>query len=565
MGRTWGTQYAVAFVAFVCLVLSGCYEARAPLAGTASTECEGCHGSADNLAPPAGVWLEGGKTSTSDRGVGAHQIHLNATLSTPLTCGDCHTVPETIYDDGHMDSALPAEVIFSALAKANSTETNWDGATCTVYCHQGDGYQGKFSKPKWTLVDGSQKECDSCHGAPPAVPHPQSAQCAQCHTKIVDKDGKIIAPELHINGQVEIPGQLGCNGCHGSDLNAAPPNDTAGQSAISERGVGVHQSHVVDTLLHKAYDCSMCHIKPDSWTSEGHIDALPAEVVFGDLAKGDLRDPKANLNATWNTETLSCSDVYCHSLNGAGALNPPWTAKQTMVCGSCHGLPPQKTMKGDTHPSSSLSGCTTCHPDTINAVGEIIDISKHANGIIEVAGNLACNACHGNSSNAAPPTDTSGSSDINSRGVGVHQSHVKATALHAAFDCDVCHVKPTKLTDPGHIDSDLPAEVIFGDLAKGNLRSPQANMSPVYDASSQTCSSVYCHTLEDGGLPVQNWVVPTTLVCGSCHGLPPSKTLGGTTHPSSSLAGCTACHGSTVNSAGEIIDVSKHLNGKVDF
>ena len=47
-------------------------------------------------------------------------------------------------------------------------------------------------------------------------------------------------------------------------------------------------------------------------------------------------------------------------------------------------------------------------------------------------------------------------------------------------------------------------------------------------------------------------------VCGSCHGLPP------TGHIAATLTGCGICHGSVVDTEGNIIDKTKHINGQVN-
>jgi ferredoxin len=64
--------------------------------------------------------------------------------------------------------------------------------------------------------------------------------------------------------------------------------------------------------------------------------------------------------------------------------------------------------------------------------------------------------------------------------------------------------------------------------------------------------------------------------CGSCHGdvtkstlaekaLPKTVSTGGT-HPDVDLSQhtCSYCHGRVINSSMEFVDLSKHINGKVD-
>ena len=84
--------------------------------------CNTCHGSQTNAAPPEDLK---GNTSTASLGVGAHQLHLQRGYS----CSTCHLSPATVQDAGHLDGALPAEV----LANRSWNRTT---ATCVAGCHR---------------------------------------------------------------------------------------------------------------------------------------------------------------------------------------------------------------------------------------------------------------------------------------------------------------------------------------------------------------------------------------------------------------------------------------------
>ena len=98
------------------VLLAGCLEPREELEGN-EPACSGCHGDGDDPAPPTGLWLRGGPTQTTDRGVGAHQRHLHppkaAPLSSAVACVACHRVPASAEEAGHLDSDGRAEVTFS--------------------------------------------------------------------------------------------------------------------------------------------------------------------------------------------------------------------------------------------------------------------------------------------------------------------------------------------------------------------------------------------------------------------------------------------------------------------
>ena len=169
--------------------------------------CNLCHG--DEEGDPASplAWappedLEGA-IDTSAPGVGAHQSHLGAPsgISAPVPCETCHLVPAAWDDPGHLDEgAAKAEIHFGGIADEDATYDFTTNTCAVTYCHGNE-------EPLWTQVDGTWNECGTCHGLPPQRQgHPQGAgaqYCYLCHITVVDEDREIIAPELHINGEVD--------------------------------------------------------------------------------------------------------------------------------------------------------------------------------------------------------------------------------------------------------------------------------------------------------------------------------------------------------------------------
>jgi predicted CxxxxCH...CXXCH cytochrome family protein len=122
-----------------------------------------------------------------------------------------------------------------------------------------------------------------------------------------------------------------CASCHGGVDNAtgAPPDDLAGNTATTARGVGAHTSHVEAGPVAGAFDCGECHFpKPASVGSPGHNDGT-VQVVFGALAGTGTATP------VWNggVSPPTCSSVYCHGATLGGGtgtnLTPAWTAGST--------------------------------------------------------------------------------------------------------------------------------------------------------------------------------------------------------------------------------------------
>lgn len=418
-------------------------------AGAAGCSAQ-CHGSTANAAPPLSV---SGLSATTERAVGAHQAHLkSSTWHVDVQCADCHLVPSQVTDTGHIDTALPAEVTFSAAARADGAGPAWSGTSCSgVYCHGATLSGGAATGPTWTKVDGSQATCGACHGLPPTQGHTSSTACATCHGAVVDASMKIIAPSLHIDGKVSASGgghatgyasgavhgpdflkdPTSCTACHGTDLSGgsgkscetchsgwktkctfchggtdnatgAPPETVGGKTATTVPGVGRHTSHVSAGATHAAFGCSLCHKVPQSALSPGHIDPSPAEVTFGGLAAG----------STYSFSTNLCSNVYCHgngksSSSGGSAL---WVGSLSGGCSACHDDESggsNMTLSGEhkKHIIDKNLKCSTCHNCVVNGSKMITDPTKHVNGQRDICGsmNLSWNAanksctppCHG--------------------------------------------------------------------------------------------------------------------------------------------------------------------------
>jgi len=174
--------------------------------GQPGSDCSRCHGQNGDPMPPPAV---DGTTSTESIGVGAHLAHVRGTgLARPVPCSECHVVPTVADGIEHPDpSGQPAPVVFGMLATHDSASPAWDRTTgtCTdVFCH-GSTLRGAETRPSriWTRVDQSQRRCDSCHGYPPRVSHPQRMDCEACHYMVVAANGVIANPLLHIDGILE--------------------------------------------------------------------------------------------------------------------------------------------------------------------------------------------------------------------------------------------------------------------------------------------------------------------------------------------------------------------------
>ncbi|WP_242343295.1 CxxxxCH/CxxCH domain c-type cytochrome [Anaeromyxobacter terrae] len=493
--------------------------------------CTACHGTEGvNPAPPVGTK---GETLTTQRAVGAHQKHVvDGAIRKAFACGACH---EPVSDLTHVNGTIPLP--FTGLASSGTTPS-WNGASCaSTYCHGATlAAGGSTTAPTWTVVSAGPTACDSCHGAPPPLPHPQSTDCSRCHSGTVLATGGIdLAGGKHIDGTVQVDGG-GCTVCHGTEgKNPAPPLGTKGETLTTQRAVGAHQKHVVDGAIRKAFACSACHEPVSDLTHVNGSIPLP----FTGLAS-------SGTTPSWNG--ASCASTYCHGATlaaGGSTTAPTWTVVSAgpTACGSCHGAPPPL-------PHPQLADCSRCHSGTVLATGAI-DVAggKHIDGTVQVDGG-GCTLCHGTEGkNPAPPLGTKGETLTTQRAVGAHQKHVVDGAIRKGFGCSACH---EPVTDGSHVDDVIPLP--FTGLASQGT-------APAWNGT--TCASTYCHgaTLAAGGsTPTPTWtqVSAGQTACNACHGAPP--TTGN--HPQS--ADCAACHPETVNADGTInVAGGRHIDGTV--
>lgn len=527
------------------LVSSG-YHINGSLDVMLPSECNSCHGNAQNAAPPLSTT---GQSSTAAITVGAHQSHIDSNeFRYQVPCNSCHIVPGTVDQTGHMD-ASPAEITWSNLASAGGLSPSWNRGTqrCTnVYCHGASLSGGSNVQPIWTVADGSQVLCGTCHGSPPPSPHTNASNCHDCHEETIDSNGEInIGGGKHIDGQIQTSLPSECNACHGNNENGAPPVSTTGESSTSAVTVGAHQSHLHDGILRTALPCNTCHIVPANTAQAGHMDTFPAEISWSSLASAQGANPG------WNRNTEQCNNVYCHgaTLSGGTNNNPYWTTVNgsQVLCGTCHGNPPPS-------PHTNSSSCNDCHADTVNSSGQI-DVAggKHIDGLLQTSVPTDCNACHGNAENAAPPVSTTGQSSTSVVNVGAHQSHLHTGSLRYAIACENCHTVPTDPNQNGHMDTNLPAELSWSGLSSAQ------GASPSWDRNSARCYNTYCHggTLSGGSNTAPTWttVNGSQITCGTCHGNPPPS-------PHTSSTACYNCHSETITASGQInVAGGKHIDG----
>ncbi len=260
------------------------------IAGTAV--CGSCHG--------AGQYDTVRATSPSG---GSHRIHTSTTTYN-YQCEYCHKI----------------SVSSMGVIVGYSTHTN---------------YATNISlSTNTTIISGSAKYANTISSAisPPRSSYPSTARCTNlyCHS-----NGRPVSEIVYSTPTWGVAISTACTGCHkgsGYHVNSS--------STIS---TGKHTLHVDNaTSLGTNYRCKYCHnITIANFTSDlvvssytGHISGT-RNVDFSTVTW-----PTGSPQANWDTNSSSCTNVYCHS-NGvpktvADYKQVKWTAGTTL-CYDCHG------------------------------------------------------------------------------------------------------------------------------------------------------------------------------------------------------------------------------------
>ncbi len=359
-----------------------------------------------------------------------------------------------------------------------------------------------------------------------------------------DWHGTLLANE-HWSGMLDPNANDACGRCHAGSPAPVPgitsfaPGATACTSCHTEPAGPL----ACDTC-HQPDATHVAHIAPGPFDSTGlpcsTCHPIPGDPIIGGL-HGDgvveviFDSTRVTGEASWNDATQACA-VSCHDLGGTWP-RPKWSAASPMVCGDCHLSPPASHFAGP---------CTECHAEA-NATGTALSGGPlHMNGRVDLGnGNGTCGACHGVGSSPWPTT-------------GAHPSH-QSPSISNPVACASCHVVPTTVLSPGHLDG--PVRVAFSGLALAR------SSSPAWDGAG--CSGVACHGANLPGSPavlVPQWLDTSgaAAACGACHGIPPTQ------HTPSTSCGQSNCHGAeiTEDSTGALSispeGLPLHINGVID-
>jgi predicted CxxxxCH...CXXCH cytochrome family protein len=312
-----------------------------------------------------------------------------------------------------------------------------------------------------------------------------------------------------------------CGGCHG---HPAGPNLLVDANRAASAGTfqGSHTKHVS-----VAADCAKCHTNPTRMDhSSGAIEV--AISAGGTYSKASPITISTSPTLTGGT----CSSTTCH-----GSSSPTWgTSTTNATCTKCHGV------------SGTSSAQYTA--DTKTAAPGYVSTAPVGTGR--------------STSGATAATDTK---------VGAHDTHLRGlNTISNPVACTECHanVNTSSASFTGHMDG-------AGSLNFGTLAASGTGTAPSYNATTGTCSNIYCHygrttyaaPATANGAVVWNNTAYLTGVdtaaadCGKCHASPPSLTGTHAATPALTIADCTGCH-SHVNANGTFNNAALHINGTVE-
>jgi len=190
------------------------------------TNCVYCHGGTleSSGAPPTDLL---GQTATTALGVGAHTAHVTRTEHLAVPCGACHPAVTDVLSAGHTLDATPGRAEVSFVSAPRGTGSYTAPACSDIYCHGNGITNGSVG----SFVPGAPLSCVSCHpAATQSAGHAlhTAFPCGMCHASVVSDAVTVIAPDLHVNGSIEVsmpqgtfdPAARTCSGtiCHGAEV-----------------------------------------------------------------------------------------------------------------------------------------------------------------------------------------------------------------------------------------------------------------------------------------------------------------------------------------------------------
>ncbi len=512
--------------------------------GSFSGACTTCHGYPPSTANGLVGYArpEDAKTGATQDSPGAHVTHATGRY---MACNTCHTgyagktMPSNTIDIGFAingsnfrgfagnvaGGGFNGTTLNSGYSWSNGSNTTLttgnSSITCSNYCHGSTLTGGTITKPTWTISDGSQKTCGTCHGVTPATApiagsHTRHAAvsaipCASCHGARLNND--------HVNGSVEwdlgtLSGGATYKGSVSGSTGAIAPSASYGSCAnVSCHSSGQAADGTAAPLTYGtpvwggALSCGDCHknMKTDVTAPGSHIKHAQSAGIACAICHNGY------------TETSTSATTH-----GDGSVNLAFSgiaATTSYSQGAAHTL------------GNGYGTCSTayCHSAGQSSTGGALTAGDYATPGWGGAA-LGCGSCHKNmdSDPAAP---------------GSHVKHAQT----AAIACAACHAGYTETTVVSSTHANKNIDLSFAGTAAGTAYGKGTG----YAAGSSvyaTCTTSYCHSTGQsltgsGTTPVWGGAA---LGCGSCHvDMSSSSSATGShiKHARTYGISCDVCHG----------------------
>jgi predicted CxxxxCH...CXXCH cytochrome family protein len=203
------------------------------------------------------------------------------------------------------------------------------------------------------------------------------SSCRSCHN--VDYSGGNTGQSCNGSGChiAADGGPEACYTCHGNRAT----------KKVYPQWYASHAKHLEGGLTSSTtIPCSNCHDLPANYSDPIHVDKTTpgkAEVLFSNTLAATQTLGTTGAPA-FNAADASCANVYCHgNFTNGTHKTVAWKGADQAKCGSCHGDEATgNPWPGGTHDESQ--DCVRCHAGIVNANREIIDPSRHVNGILNV-------------------------------------------------------------------------------------------------------------------------------------------------------------------------------------
>jgi predicted CxxxxCH...CXXCH cytochrome family protein len=531
---------------FVAFLLGGCGAGQI----TGSPAGDGDGGTSD-IVPPGGRFHALGFAAPDQHGAALKQQALD--------CRGCHG--PTLEGQG---AAPSCDSCHSA-----SAPTAWR-TTCT-FCHGGTE----------NMTGAPPRNLDGTSGAgvfPPHTRHVSSTiaariDCVQCHVKAADVlspghifDATPAHAEVDFGGGLSAQGSFdrtnGCTNlyCHGSgraDDGKVSPGAAAMTCTSCHAGLasgaagwagmsGQHALHLGTTGV----TCGDCH----NAVSKDGVSIADASKHVNGTREVDFSAAGFSFDAAAETCTGSChghdhaGQVWGGTGGSTGRYHPvgwadpaqhgPEMELGRQDCRGCHGA----TLEG----AGAAPSCDSCH---------------NPPPALKTAWRSDCLFCHGGGVNStgAPPRDPGSTITSVSARFVAHPAHVTGSSLAVAYDCTQCHVKPTDVLSAGHAFDATPGA---GEVHMN----AGLSAAGVYNASTGTCTNLYCHGngRGDNGSYVDSGPTPT---CSTCHpGMNSGSTAWGTMsgqhrkHLGFGNVTCGDCHQAVTTNGTSIVNKALHID-----